>query len=131
MQNLKTIIQDFSTLLLQFLENTYILCPNTILSNNKNFVNNFISDNPEIIIKFFTKNFIQYKKELNDNPTLFLSTHNFSSDIEHIDELKGFNFSQIFIFQQIWNNLNDHNKNIIIDYMQYLFQLAEMYLNLL
>lgn len=127
-------INDFSTLLLQFLDNVYVLCPNTILTNNKSFVTHFISTNSELTIKLFTKNFLKYKNELDNDPKSFLLIHDFSNDVQNIDELnaiKGFNISQIFMFQKIWGTLSENNKDIIIDYIRYLFQLAEIYLNTL
>lgn len=125
-----TQVKEFSTLLLQFLDNVYILCPNTILSNNKTIVNSFIKNNPELLIKFFVKNFLKYKNDLDQDPSTFLATHDLSADINTVGnmiDIKGFDLSQIFVFQQIWGTLSTDNKNIIISYMKYLFQLAELY----
>ena len=120
------IISDFRDLFISFLQNIYILCPNTVLCHNKNIIESFIKQKTKIILEIYIKKVLIYKNDFNKNPELFISTHDFSNDLQ---EFKDISLDQVFMFKNIWNNLNDDNKKIIIQFINYFNQLAEKYLN--
>lgn len=122
------ILNDFRDLFISFLQNMYILAPNTILTHNSSIIESFIKQKINIVMDIYIKKVLIYKNEFNKNPELFISTHDFQQDLQ---EFKEVNLDQIFIFKNIWNKLNNDNKKIIIQFISYFNQLSEKYLNLM
>ena len=122
------VLNDFRDLFISFLQNMYILCPNTVLTHNKSVIESFIKQKINIVMDIYIKKVLIYKNEFNKNPELFISTHDFQQDLQ---EFKEVNLDQIFIFKNIWNQLNNDNKKIIIQFINYFNQLSEKYLNLM
>lgn len=122
------LLNDFRDLFISFLQNMYILCPNTVLTHNKTIIESFIKQKINIVMDIYIKKVLIYKNDFNKNPELFISTHNFEEDLKEFKDVK---LDQIFIFRNIWNQLNNDNKKIIIQFINYFNQLSEKYLNLM
>lgn len=131
MASKQQLIKDFKDIFLGFIENVYLLCPNSILTNNKSIINGIINNKPELIMNVYMSKVLVYKNEFEKDPEKFISTHNFEDDLDDNDknDIKDY-INQIFIFKNIWNGLTKQNKDIIIKYIKYLNTLSEKYINL-
>lgn len=121
------IVDKFIIAFNSFVENVKLLCPrNSIINNNAALINSFINNNKELIIKIYCKKVLIYQNEFNANPEGFLMTHDFKNDLQEFKEIP---IDQIFIFKNIWQQLSQENKTILINYVKGLNKLAMKYLD--
>ena len=120
-------IEKFIKVFKSLIDNVKLLCPrNSIINNNAGLIDSFVSNNKELIVKIYCQKVLIYKNEFDKNPEQFLLTHDFKEDLK---DLKDFSIDQIFIFKNIWSQLNQENKDILINYVNGLNKLAINYLN--
>ena len=124
----KEIINKFIIVFKALIENVKLLCPrNSIINNNAGLIDSFVSTNGELIIKIYCQKVLIYKNQFDTNPELFLLNHDFKEDLKDLKEVP---IDQIFIFKNIWKQLNQDNKNILINYINGLNKLALKYLDI-
>lgn len=124
----KEIIQKFIIAFKGLIENVKLLCPkNSIINNNAGLIDSFVSNNGELIIKIYCQKVLIYKTQFEENPENFLLNHDFKEDLTDLKEVP---IDQIFIFKNIWKQLNQENKIILINYINGLNKLALKYLDI-
>lgn len=122
------IINKFIIAFKSLIENVKLLCPrNSIINNNSGIIDAFVSNNKELIIKIYCQKVLVYKTKFDENPEEFLLTHDFKDDLKDLNEVP---IDQIFIFKNIWKQLSQDNKNILINYVNGLNKLALKYLDI-
>lgn len=122
------IINKFIIAFKSLIENVKLLCPrNSIINNNAGLIDSFVSNNKELIIKIYCQKVLIYKNKFDENPEEFLLNHNFKEDLKDLDDVP---IDQIFIFKNIWKQLSQDNKNILINYINGLNKLSLKYLNI-
>jgi len=123
------LVSDFNTYLKDLINQVADICPNSVIGRNITDVNKYISkpEHRDKFIVWFILKILQYKDEIDQgNEDFFLKK---IKNKDYKDELEG-NESmtdQIFEFGSIWNTLKRENKDVIIQYMQILCELAQAY----
>ena len=119
------IINDFNNILLDLVKNIANVCPNSIIGKNKQDIVSTIED-PNYFTKFidiFVSNVLIYKKYIDDGDEKFFLNELDDKELESA----GADSSQIFEFKNIWHKLKRKNKDMVIQYMQILAELAQEY----
>jgi hypothetical protein len=116
--------KEFNELFVTFINDISRICPNSLISNNINIINKFITNEPTKVLDLFTKHVLKYKNYIDKGDENFFLNHNYSDDFNDKN-----NFMKVFEFKNIWKTLNTENKENIILYMQYLCGLSLKYFN--
>lgn len=122
---IKEIVNDFNNMLLDLTKNIASVCPNSIIGKNKGDITNALN-NPSYFTKFidiFVSNVLIYKKYIDNGDDKFFMNELDDQEIEDT----GASADQIFKFKEIWQKLKQKNKDMVIQYMQILAELAQDY----
>jgi len=116
-------IDIFNNILLDLIRNIAYVCPRSIVGSNIKIIENIINEpsNKNKFIGIFIESVLQYKDQIDNGDEDFFIKKTYNND------LKGNNYmiNNIFQFKDIWNFLEQENKNIIIEYMQILCSMAQ------
>ena len=123
--NTTQIITEFNSVLLDMIKNIASVCPNSIVGRNIGDIEKTLktaSSKQKIIETFITK-VLPYKSKIDNGDEDFFLKKDYSNDFDGNDTWG----SKVFEFKNIWTQLNNNNKNIIIQYMQVLCELSQEY----
>ncbi len=119
------IINDFNSTLQDLVTNLAYICPDSIIAqyesdaikyiNNPKYHNSFIDN--------FVAHVLQYKTQIMEGNDDFFLGKKYEEYASHDASY----MNEIFKFKDIWTKISKNNKEIIIQYMQILCQLAEDY----
>jgi hypothetical protein len=128
MSDKQQIISDFIETLTSFVDNVADVCPNTIIGDNKSTIMGIIKkkENHQKTIDVFVSKILVYKPEIDSGDESFFLNKSYDDDVQGMDGgdmITG----KIFEFKNIWTKLNGENKQIVIQYMQFLCLLAQNY----
>lgn len=119
------IINDFNSTLKDLVTNLAYICPDSIIAQYENDAIKYIN-NPKYYNSFidnFVAHVLQYKPQIMEgNDDFFLG-----KTYEEFNSHDSSYMNEIFKFKDIWTRISKNNKEIIIQYMQILCQLAEDY----
>jgi len=100
------------------------ICPNSLISKYLTIINKVIKSNPEKIMTAFIIHILPYKDKIDAGDEDFFLNKSYEKEAKGDDEV----INKIFKFKDIWKQLTDDNKNIVIQYMMCLCYYAQLYL---
>ena len=130
--NIDQLIDDFNSTLTDFIDNIASVCPDNIISDNRNLIKKMLArpDTRTKVIDTFVAKVLIYKPEIDEGNEQFFLGKSYDDDLHDVSD--GSNLSgKIFEFKSIWKKLSIDNKNFVIQYMQLLCILAQNYFLLL
>jgi len=122
---IEQIITDFCNLLIDLCRNIAEICPDSIVGANIKDVEKAINNqqNKLKIMDGFVAKVLKYKNEIDMGDENFFLSKSYDNDMEeHISFI-----NKIFEFKTIWGQLKRENKDLVIQYMQLLCELAQRY----
>ncbi len=119
---MEQIINNFNNTLLSLGSQLSIICPNSIISNNIGIVKNVINRYPEKTIEQFIIHVLPDKDMIDkENDEYFIK--------KKYDEINDDNaMNAIMQYKDIWKQLTNKNKQVVISYMKCLCYYAQQYL---
>lgn len=118
-------INEFNGLVMELASQLSKICPTSVISNNISVIKQMIKSHPTKIMDIFVMYVLKYKQQIDaGNETFFLENSYLSESKNDPDAMK-----QIFTFKNIWSTLHSDNKEVVIQYMQLLCQMALLYVN--
>jgi len=118
-------IQDeFNTTFIDLASQLAILCPRSFIANNVSLLKSLIHSHPTKILEIFTLKALKYKRQVDSGDDSFFLNCNFASEVNGDSAIIG----KIFELKEIWKTLNDANRDIVRQYVTYLFELSAEYL---
>ncbi len=123
--DLQQTIIDFNSVLLDLGRNLAEVCPDSIIGKNISYVEEAI-ENPKNKTKFievFVGKVLQYKDQIDEGNEEFFLRKSYNDDMDSSNPM----LSKVFEFKTIWKDLKRENKDLVIQYMQILCQLAQNY----
>ncbi|CAH6421751.1 Hypothetical protein KVN_LOCUS437 [uncultured virus] len=123
--NLDGIVNDFNNLLLTFVKNLSLVCPNSFIATNGKLIERSMlkTENRLKFIEVFIAKILQYKKEIQSGNEEFFLNKSYDDDLDGDKNL----VNKVFEFKTIWEKLNNENKQIVKQYMSLLCELSETY----
>lgn len=149
------IVDDFNTILRDFVKSIAKITPKSTLANNIDMVNDILNNKEykTLFINKFIAHILIYKQQFDDRNDAFFLKDNFATAILNNKELKknitkdeyaeallgeksspeknkkieNLIMGKIFEFKKIWSTLIPQNKNIIFEYMITLCELSQEY----
>jgi len=130
--NIGQLIDDFNETLSDFIDNLAAVCPDNIISDNRNLIKRMLakSDTKNKVIDTFVAKVLIYKPQIDRGDESFFLSKSYDDDIADVSDGKNLT-GKIFEFKSIWKKLSLENKNYVIQYMQLLCELAQNYFLLL
>ena len=126
MSNVNQIIIEFNCILLDLAKNIATICPDSIIGRNIKDIDKVLrnSEHKSKFIDVFVTKILPYKKEIDaGNDDFFMSKTSYDEDFEGYESWT----SKVFEFKSIWGKLKRDNKDLVIQFMQILCQLAQNY----
>lgn len=125
-------VDDFNNLLLMLLKNIASVCPDSIIGRNiKDIDKTFKSALPVNKSKFmdiFIAKVLQYKPQIDSgNEDFFLKKKSYDDDLKDISDGQESWADTVFEFKTVWTQLKRENKDLVIQYMKILCELAQNY----
>ena len=129
---LDQLINDFNETLSDFIDNLAGVCPDNIISDNRNLIKRMLSkpDTKNKVIDAFVAKVLIYKPQIDRGDESFFLNKSYDDDVADVSEGKNLS-GKIFEFKNIWKKLSFENKTYVIQYMQLLCELAQNYFLLL
>lgn len=128
------VVLEFNTNLMDLVTQISQLCPTSIIANNMDVFDQVVKTSPKKPIEGFVLYVLKYKKRIDDGDESFFMTNSFTTDVadfkSHNTGEDGDIMKKIFEFKSIWKQLKRENKDIVIQYMQILCDLALTYLDM-
>ena len=123
MENIEEILKDFNSLLLDLIQNVADVCPNSVVGIHQKPIVREITrpDNKVKFVELFVARILQYKNQIDSGNDDFFLRKSYDSDVEQ-DFMQ-----QVFEFKSIWHEFKRENKDLVIQYMQLLCELAQKY----
>lgn len=121
---MEQIISDFNEILLSLALNISEVCPNTVIGAHIKDVEKFIKrkDNAKKFIELFCLKVLQYKDQIDAGNETFFLKKDYKNDLDDDDIL-----SHVISMKNVWTQLKQENKQIVIMNMQMLCELAQQY----
>lgn len=138
-ENLSQIIVDFNSTLLDFVNNIAAICPDSIIGANAKDICKAIDKpaNERKFIEVFVGCVLIYKPQIDAGDDNFFLNKSYDEDLQNGQATLNKNFeinsksdnmiNKVFEFKTIWGKLNRTNKDIVIQYMKLLCELAQQY----
>lgn len=120
------IITDFNGVLISLALNVADVCPNSIIGVHIKDIQKTINkkENFKKFIDLFVARVLQYKSKIDAGDESYFLEKDFNSDLKS-DESSA--LTHILSFKSIWKDLKQDNKEIVIQSMQILCELAQQY----
>lgn len=118
-------IFDFNSVLLDLGRSLAEVCPNSIIGQNISLVEQAICNpnNKTKFIEIFVGKILQYKDKIDAGDENFFLGKSYNDDLKSNNSM----LDRVFEFKTIWVDLKKENKELVIQYMQILCQLAQNY----
>lgn len=125
------IVSDFNSLLFDMLREFYKVSPNSIVSTNRDqiekglsgFTNSSDSNKRTKVIEVFVVKVLVHKEEIDQGNDDFFLTKSYDSEADGDTFILGI----INELKKIWPQLKQQNRENLMQYMQYLCELAQSY----
>ena len=129
---MSNILNAFNDHLIELFNDLILVFPYDLdLKTSLNFIKLYRKLNPKLLIKVWRKYVVnEYKKEINNNNINYFLNKNYSHDIiktEYNDEIVQKMMEVIMRLKKYVNQMNDHNKQKSLKYLQNLIKLSELY----
>ena len=125
------IVDDFNSTLTDLINNIADICPDTLISDNKNIIKKMLSkpDTRTKAIDTFVAKILIYKPQIDRGDEKFFLGKSYDDDLTNVSNGSDSNTlsTKIFEFKNIWKSLSPENKDFVIQYMQLLCLLAQNY----
>lgn len=118
-------VTNFNNMLFDLASQIAMICPTSIIATNIDIVKRLIKREPKKIIDIFVMYILKYKKQIDSGDDAFFINNKFTSEIGDDNSL----LDKVFEFKTLWTQLNQDNRDIVKQYMQYLCQLALAYIS--
>lgn len=120
------VINDFNQTLVSLANDISAICPNSIIGNNIKDIEKTIKkkENLTKFIDIFCIKVLKYKDEIDKGNDDFFIKKDYSDDLKE-DEMSQLDI--VNAIKEIYIKLNKTNKEIVIQNMQILCELAQMY----
>jgi hypothetical protein len=130
MDNSDTIF-DFNNMVLELASQIAILCPTSIIANNIDILQQLIKKNPKSIIDIFVMYVLKYKPLIDSGDDEFFLNNTFERELSVVGNNINDNdlVKKAFEFKTIWKQLNQQNRDVVKQYMQFLCQLSLTYIS--
>ena len=126
MNNLNEIVTEFNNESINFAMTMKQICPESLIANNIEYLQNIINNNKTYAISQFTIYVLKYKPQIDSFNEKFFLEGDFSGDVKN---KQGF-ISKIFELKNVWKTLSASNKKGIFLIMQVLCYYSQQYLSL-
>lgn len=128
------IINDFNQTILSLAQNIAYVCPNSIVGNNIKDIEKAFKkrENFTKFIDIFCIKVLKYKKEIDDGKDSFFMGKDYKDDLKDngvTDDEISSQLDIVISIKSIWSQLKRDNKDIVIQNMQILCELAQIYFN--
>ncbi len=117
---------EFNTTFLDLSTQIAMLCPKSFIAGNLSILKKIIESKPSFIIDTFTQRALKYKQRFIDGDDEFFLNGDFTKDVDGDSMV----ISKIFELRDYWRILNEYNKSVIRQFLAYMFDLSEEYLDL-
>jgi len=118
-------IHNFNNMFTELVNQLSIICPTSIIANNNGILKQIIRKDQKKIIDIFIQYVLKYKPLIDKGDDVFFMNNTYSNECGSDDNM----INKVFEFKELWKQLNQNNKNIVIQYMQLLCQIALSYIN--
>lgn len=118
---------EFNSTFLDLSTQIAMLCPKSFIAGNLSILKKIITTKPSFVIDIFTQRVLKYKNRFDEGDDDFFLNGDFTNDVEGDSQIIG----KIFELRDYWKVLNESNKVVIRQFLEYMFDLSEEYLNLL
>lgn len=119
-------IKNFNKTLLSLASQISVICPQNIVSSNVSTIDTIINRFPEKVIEQFIIYVLPDKDKIDNGDENYFLNKDYSKVIK--DKKKGDLINDIFQFKEIWKELSNNNKKMVINYMKCLCYFAQVYL---
>jgi hypothetical protein len=119
------LLVEFNDICLKFIEQIACICPDSVIANNTDIIRRIIHTTPVKIIDIFVLYILKYKPHIDARNEQFFLEGMFADDTHDDNDI----ITKIFEFKTLWRTLSDNNKDVVIQYMQILCQLALEYIS--
>ena len=125
--NIDQLIDDFNTTLTDLIDNIASVCPDNIISDNRNLIKKMLAkpDTRTKVIDKFVDKVLIYKPQIDEGDEQFFLGKSYDDDFQDVSD--GNLSGKIFEFKNIWKKLSVDNKSFVIQYMQLLCILSQNY----
>lgn len=118
------LVRAFNDYMIASIEQVSYVCPNSIISNNKDFMKSYIKKSPDKIIDLFVLYVLKDKEKIDrGDDEYFLREQRYEDVIGGDKSL----LSKFFEFKDIWLGLTESNKHAVRTMMQTLSNIALQY----
>jgi len=129
---MSNILNAFNDHLIEFFNDLILVFPYDLdLKTCLNFIKVYRKMNPKLLIKVWKKYVVnRYQNEINNNNINYFLNKNYSPDIiktEYDDEIVNKMMEVILRLKKYVNQMDDHNKQKSLKYLQNLIKLSELY----
>jgi hypothetical protein len=99
------------------------IVPESLIAKNLSNLGLVIRTTPKKAIEVFVLYVLEHKSKIDaGDETYFLN-----NDYENITSIDKDNTQRMFEFKDVWGKLSDENKQLVIQYMQFLCDIAQQY----
>ena len=128
------VINDFNQTILSLAQNIAYVCPNSIVGNNIKDIEKAIKkrDNFTKFVDIFCIKVLKYKDEIDNGKDSFFMDKDYKEDLKDdgvTDDEISSQLDIVISIKSIWSQLKRENKDIVIQNMQILCELAQIYFN--
>ena len=126
------VVNDFNQTILSLSQNIACVCPNSIVGNNIKDIEKAVK-NKENFTKFidiFCVKVLKYKNEIDEGKDSFFMDKDYRDDLKDNstnDDAISSQLDIVISIKSIWSQLKRDNKDIVIQNMQILCELAQIY----
>jgi hypothetical protein len=118
-------IHNFNNMFIELVSQLSTICPTSIIANNSNILRQIIRKDQKKVIDIFVQYVLKYKPQIDKGDETFFMNNTYSNECGADDSM----INKVFEFKELWKQLSPDNRNVVIQYMQFLCQIALNYLN--
>lgn len=127
MINPQSLITEFNSTLWDFVCNISSIFPDSYICQKKQYIKPIIDSSDsninKKIMEIFIYKVLPFKSKIDDGDESFFLNHSFEKETNGDKSID----NKIFEFKQLWTQLNDINKQCVIEYMKTLCAISEEY----
>lgn len=119
------VVNDFNDTFLFMVKDIASVCPKSIIGTNVKEIERLVlnKENQTFLIDTFVSRVLKYKDEIRARDERFFVEKTYDNDVDS----NAFLLNKVLEFKSIWSDLKPENKEIVLDYMNILCDLAEQY----
>lgn len=118
-------VHNFNNMFIELVSQLSTICPTSIIANNSNILKQIIKKDQRKVIDIFVHYVLKYKQQIDKGDESFFINNSYSGECGSDEGM----VNKVFEFKELWKQLSPDNRNIVIQYMQFLCQIALNYID--